>query len=178
MEAKWQGLINAMKYFCKINEQEIELSINRETDEIYVNGSKDGVHTDVVKIDDGLYHLLLENKSYLISVTNTNIYFSATIEGEEYQVEIEDNIGRLKSMYGTTGTDKKSLGKVHSPMPGLVVKIFVDVGDHVELNAPLITLEAMKMENEIKSPKKGEITDINVTLGQRIPTDTLLVTIE
>ncbi len=166
-----------MKYFCKINEQDIELSVNRETDEIYVNGSEDSAQTDLVKIDDGLYHLLLENKSYLISVTNKNIYFRTSIEGDEYQVEIEDNISRLKSMFGGTETDDKDFGKVHSPMPGLVVKIFVNVGDHVELNSPLIALEAMKMENEIKSPKKGEITDINVTLGQRISTETLLMTI-
>jgi len=166
-----------MKYFCKINEQDIELSVNRETDEIYVNGSEDSAQTDLVKIDDGLYHLLLENKSYLISVTNKNIYFRTSIEGDEYQVEIEDNISRLKSMFSSTETDDKDFGKVHSPMPGLVVKIFVNVGDHVELNSPLIALEAMKMENEIKSPKKGEITDINVTLGQRISTETLLMTI-
>ena len=75
-----------MKYFCKINEHEFQLSINHETDEIRVYGTIETADIDLVKIDGGLYHLLLENKSYLISVSNTNMYFRASIGGEEYNV--------------------------------------------------------------------------------------------
>ena len=167
-----------MKFFCKINEYEFQLSINYETDEIHINGSRETADIDLVKIDEGLFHLILENKSYLISVSNTNIYFRATVGGEEYNVEIEDNISRLKSKYGETEEDVKSLGKVYSPMPGLVANIYVSVGDDVQLNTPLLILEAMKMENEIKSPTNGKITDISVTSGQNISTETLLMTIE
>ena len=167
-----------MKYFCKINEHEFQLSINHETDEIRVYGTKETADIDLVKIDGGLYHLLLENKSYLISVTNTNMYFRASIGGEEYNVEIEDNINRLKSKYGEKAEDVNNLGKVHSPMPGLVVNIYVSVGDEVQLNTPLLALEAMKMENEIISPANGKITDISVTTGQNISAETLLMTIE
>ena len=178
METKWTGIITPLKYFCKINEYEFQLSINYETDEIHINGSRETADIDLVKIDEGLFHLILENKSYLISVSNTNIYFRATVGGEEYNVEIEDNINRLKSKYGETEEDVKSLGKVYSPMPGLIVNIYVSVGDEVQLNTPLLVLEAMKMENEIKSPVSGKITDISVTAGQNISTETLLMTIE
>ena len=167
-----------MKYFCKINEYEFQLSVNHETDEIRLNGTQETTDIDLVKIDEGLFHLILENKSFLISVSNTNIYFRASVGGEEFNVEIEDNISRLKSKYGETEKDVKSFGKVHAPMPGLVVKIFVSVGDDVQLNTPLLALEAMKMENEIKSPVSGKITDISVTAGQNISTETLLMTIE
>ena len=178
METKRSGIITSLKFFCKINEYEFQLSINYETDEIHINGSRETADVDLVKIDEGLFHLILENKSYLISVSNTNIFFRATVGGEEYNVEIEDNISRLKSKYGATEEDVKSLGKVYSPMPGLVVKIYVSVGDDVQLNTPLLVLEAMKMENEIKSHTNGKITDISVTSGQNISKDTLLMTIE
>ncbi len=167
-----------MKYFCKISEYEFQLSVNHETDEIRIYGSQETADIDLVKIDEGLFHLILENKSYLISVSDTNICFRASVGGEEYNVEIEDNISRLKSKYGVTEEDVKSLGKVHSPMPGLVVNIYVSVGDEVQLNTPLLALEAMKMENEIKSPTNGKITDISVTAGQNISTETVLMTIE
>jgi len=167
-----------LKYFCKINEYELQLSVDHKTEEIRINGTKDTTDIDLVKIDEGLFHLILDNKSYLISVSNTNIYFRASVGGEEYNVEIEDNISRLKSTYGGTEEDVRSLGKVHSPMPGLVVNIYVSVGDDVQLNTPLLALEAMKMENEIKSPTIGKITDISVTTGQNISTETLLMTIE
>ena len=167
-----------MKYFCKIDEHEFRLSINHETDEIRLSDSKEIQNIDLVKIDEGLFHLLIENKSYLVSVSNTNIYFRASVGGEEYTVEIEDDIGRLKSKYGGEEKDDKRLGKVHSPMPGHISKIYVSVGDDVLLNTPLLVLEAMKMENEIKAPTDGKITDINVTIGQNIFTETLLMTIE
>jgi len=167
-----------LKYFCKINEYEFQLSVNHRTDEIRFNGTQESADIDLVKIDEGLFHLILENKSYLISVSKTNIYFRASVGGEEYNVEIEDNISKLKSKYGVTEEDVKSLGEVHSPMPGLVVNIYVSVGDDVELNTPLLALEAMKMENEIKSPTNGKITNISVTAGQNISTETVLITIE
>ena len=62
-------------------------------------------------------------------------------------------------------------------MPGLVVKFYVSLGDDVLLNTPLLVLEAMKMENEINAPVKGKITDISVSIGQNISTETLLMTI-
>ena len=167
-----------MKYFCKINEHEFLLSVNHETDEIHVNGAKETADIDLIKIDEGLFHLLLENRSYLVSVTNTNINLRASVGGEEYTVEIEDNISRLKSKYGSTDEAVQTLGKVHSPMPGLVVKFYVSVGDDVLLNAPLLVLEAMKMENEISAPIKGKVTEISVSIGQNISTETLLMTIE
>ena len=166
-----------MKYFCKINEFEFQLSVNHETDEIRINGLQETTDIDLVKIDEGLYHLLLENSSYLVSVTDTNIDFRTSVGGEEYIVEIEDDISRLKSKYGGTDAEVKNLGKVHSPMPGLVVKFYVSVGDDVQLNSHLLVLEAMKMENEINAPIKGKITDISVSIGQNISTDTLLMTI-
>ena len=166
-----------MKYFCKINEFEFQLSVNHETDEIRINGLQETTDIDLVKIDEGLYHILLENSSYLISVTDTNIDLRASVGGEEYIVEIEDDISRLKSKYGGTDAEVKNLGKVHSPMPGLVVKFYVSLGDDVLLNTPLLVLEAMKMENEINAPIKGKITDISVSIGQNISTETLLMTI-
>jgi len=166
-----------LKYFCKINENEFQLSVDHETNEIRINGSQEIADIDLVRIDEGLYHLLLENKSYLVSITNTNIDLRASVGGKEYTVEIEDNISRLKSKYGGIESDVQSLGKVHSPMPGLVVKFYVSVGDTVEINTPLLVLEAMKMENEINAPVKGKITEINVSIGQDISAETLLLTI-
>ena len=167
-----------MKYFCKINQHELQLSVNHETDEIRLIGSKDNIDIDLVRIEEGLFHLLIENKAYLVSVSNTNVFFRASIGGEEYDVEIEDNISRLKSKHGGKEADDNSPGEVHSPMPGLIAEIYVSVGDDVELNTPLLVLEAMKMENEIKAPTNGKITEINVTIGQNIFAETLLMTIE
>jgi len=66
---------------------------------------------------------------------------------------------------------------VRSPMPGRVVKVCVSVGDEVAAGAPLLVVEAMKMENELKSRAAGRVAEIHVTAGQAVEGNTKLVTL-
>ena len=71
---------------------------------------------------------------------------------------------------------QKTPGAVVSPMPGMVLKIHVAAGDTVAIGTLLLTLEAMKMENEISSHVTGTVKGIYVKEGQSVNTgDTLLV---
>jgi acetyl-CoA/propionyl-CoA carboxylase biotin carboxyl carrier protein len=65
----------------------------------------------------------------------------------------------------TTGT---SDGVVAAPMQGTIVKVHVKAGDQVEINQPLCVLEAMKMENEVRSPNTGEVVDLRVQPGDTV----------
>ncbi|HNW56426.1 MAG TPA: biotin/lipoyl-binding protein [Bacteroidales bacterium] len=58
--------------------------------------------------------------------------------------------------------------EVKSPLPGIIVEIFVNKGDTVKKNQKLFSLEAMKMENEIKAEKDGVVESIKVTAGQAV----------
>lgn len=64
---------------------------------------------------------------------------------------------------------------IKSSMPGKVLKVFCKVGDKIEAGAPLLIIEAMKMENEIRSPQSGLVEEIGVGPGQSIQTGDLLV---
>ncbi len=65
---------------------------------------------------------------------------------------------------------------VKSPLPGLVLKVFVNVGDTVKAGQKLIILEAMKMENSIESVKDGKVSSVNVKQGESVlEGDVLLV---
>ena len=62
-----------------------------------------------------------------------------------------------------------------SPMPGLLVKLAVALGDQVKAGEELAVVEAMKMENEIQAPKNGTIMAIHVAKGDSVsPNETLL----
>ncbi len=63
-------------------------------------------------------------------------------------------------------------------MPGKVVKILVQKGDEVKLNQGLIVIEAMKMENELKSPKNGKVIEINIKEGETVESGAALILIE
>ncbi len=65
-----------------------------------------------------------------------------------------------------------------APVPGKIVDVFVKPGDHVEEGAPLVVLEAMKMENELRAPKKGTVTVVAVKKGDTAERGQLLVGIE
>lgn len=69
-------------------------------------------------------------------------------------------------------------GVVSTPMPGLVVRVTVVVGQEVHEGQVLIVVEAMKMENEYKSPVNGTITTLHVAAGQSVDAGAVLITVE
>ena len=67
---------------------------------------------------------------------------------------------------------------IQSLIPGTILKIFVKEGDIVKEGAPLLLLEAMKMQNRIEMPFTARIKKINVEIGVRIPKDSLMIELE
>ena len=69
-------------------------------------------------------------------------------------------------------------GSLLAPMPGTVVRIAVAPGDQVGAHAPVIVLEAMKMEHVIRAPAAGVVTEVNVRVGQAVDTGTELARVD
>ncbi len=74
---------------------------------------------------------------------------------------------------GSLGSAEKL---VKSPMPGRIVKLLVAPGDAVEAGQPLLVMEAMKMENEIKAKAAGKVGDLHVAVGDTVEGNAKLVT--
>ena len=66
---------------------------------------------------------------------------------------------------------------VKAPMPGLIVRLLKNVGDTVTKGERLLIIEAMKMENELKSPIAGRIKEIHVAVGRPVDKGQVLVTL-
>jgi propionyl-CoA carboxylase alpha chain len=64
------------------------------------------------------------------------------------------------------------------PMPGLIVKVDVEVGDEVQEGQALCTVEAMKMENILRAEKKSKVTKINATAGDSLAVDDVIMEFE
>jgi biotin carboxyl carrier protein len=69
-------------------------------------------------------------------------------------------------------------GEVRAPMPGRIVRILVDVGQEVEPGTPLLTIEAMKMENELRAERRGVVARIEVEEGETVNQDAVLAVLE
>ena len=68
-------------------------------------------------------------------------------------------------------------GRLKAPIPGLITRLMVQQGDTVEVGQPLLVLEAMKMENEIRATRPGTIAALHVNLGQSVIRNELLAEI-
>jgi biotin carboxyl carrier protein len=68
--------------------------------------------------------------------------------------------------------------EVMATLPGLIVAVEVAPGDEVEAGAPLVTIEAMKMQNEVRAPRHGRVGRIAVEAGQTVATGALLLRLE
>jgi glutaconyl-CoA/methylmalonyl-CoA decarboxylase subunit gamma len=68
--------------------------------------------------------------------------------------------------------------EVKATLPGLIVAIGVGPGDEVEEGAPLLTIEAMKMQNEVRAPRAGRVIEVAVSSGQTVATGASLLRLE
>jgi biotin carboxyl carrier protein len=99
-----------------------------------------------------------------------------TAGGERARVHVENE--RQRAAHGVKKeTSGKSDKLVLSPMPGRVVKIFVQRGEVVEAGQPLLVMEAMKMENEIRAPRAGTVAEVHAVAGAAVESNARLVTL-
>jgi biotin carboxyl carrier protein len=68
--------------------------------------------------------------------------------------------------------------RISAPMPGRIVRVLVKPGDHVDIKQGLVVVEAMKMENELTSPKAGTVKEVLVAEGVSVEAGKLLVVVE
>ncbi|MGD9977876.1 MAG: biotin/lipoyl-containing protein [Bacteroidales bacterium] len=134
---------------------------------------------DIAMVENGVYSILHNGKSYNIEIIPgdgpKNYYVNTFYNSHE--VEIIDAQSRY--MMSRKSTDDNATDRVIStPMPGRVVKIPVAEGDTVTKGATVITISAMKMESEYKSPIDGVIKKIYVAEGENINANQPLIEIE
>ncbi|MFZ1379533.1 MAG: acetyl-CoA carboxylase biotin carboxyl carrier protein subunit [Saprospiraceae bacterium] len=133
---------------------------------------------DIRKIDDQNFHIILNQNSFRVNVSDINIDDSLVklrVNGKEYEVKVETELEQRIASMGLNRSKKKNEDLINAPMPGLVLKVLVEKGQSVTKGEALLVLEAMKMENVIKSPHDGVIEDIFVVNKDKVDKGQLLV---
>jgi biotin carboxyl carrier protein len=116
--------------------------------------------------------------------------FTLELKGERIPVELSQIEMRTVGSAGTSRRRepvKKAAAKakgdagalgIRAPMPGKVVEVFVEPGEEVESGDVVLILEAMKMENELRTPKRGTVKAVNVKPGDSVAGNQLLVALD
>ena len=85
--------------------------------------------------------------------------------------------GAMGAMGAVSTSASAGAASVKAPMPGRIVRVLVGVGDRVAARQPVIVIEAMKMENELRSPQEGVVTHVLATPGAAVESGAVLVVV-
>lgn len=121
--------------------------------------------------------VVVDGVEFEVELDGEGTSWSATVEGQTFQIEIPDAAPVSKKKRSGGGKKKKS-GTVSANIPGKVVTVEVNEGDEVVEGQVILILEAMKMQNEIQAPLSGIVTAINCKPGDSIEANSPLVVIQ
>ena len=167
-----------MSYVATIDEREVTISVEELGGSNY-KVAIDGVEhvVDAQLIAGTLWSVLYGNGSFEVDVTRLPAEeFEVLIQGDCHRFTLMNEQRRAMIRAGGKGSAGKAM--LTSPMPGKVVKLLVGEGQEVEAGQGVIVVEAMKMENELKSAVAGKVKEIFVEEGQVVESGTKLLLVE
>ena len=116
------------------------------------------VSTSAIRIARGVYSILIGGRSFEVAAENISGATLVRANGRDYKIEIFDP--RSWQRGRGAGVELEGRQQLVAPMPGKVVRVLVKAGEKVTAGQGLVVIEAMKMQNEIRSPKAGTIEKV------------------
>ena len=165
-----------MKYFVTIGDRTVEVDLTGHTP--VVDGTPVEAHMSLLP-GTPVRTLLVDGRSHTLSAHpgDRRGRWHIALGRERFAVEAVDE--RTRAIREMTGTaDDVADRVVAAPMPGLVLKVEVEVGQAVKAGQGLVIVEAMKMENELKAPADGVVAKILVQERQTVEKGAALVVLE
>jgi biotin carboxyl carrier protein len=162
-----------MRYVVLVDGKAVEVEV--DGDRITVDGQTHSATLDVIA-GTPLRQLLLDGRPLTLSVEPLGGgRWALSPRGERWEVEVVDERTRhIRSLAG--GADRPRPAEVlKAPMPGMVVRVQVEPGQKVAVGAPLVVLEAMKMENELKAASAGVVKAVRVASGEAVEKGQVLI---
>lgn len=155
-------------------ENKLTYQVERIDGETFLNGRKK--EFEFRKLGTNRYLMLANNKVHNVDVTSlNNDVYQLKIDGQEIKAELFSFQKKILKELGLDSSMEDNINELVSPMPGAIIEIICKSGDEVAKGDPLLILEAMKMENVIKSPTSGTIQNINVDVGQSVEKNQSLI---
>jgi biotin carboxyl carrier protein len=167
-----------MQYEIEVGGRIRHVSVAREgaTFAITVDGRTRRV--DVARIDAHTLSLILDNvwpADAVVFSSPANGHLTVDVNGASVPVVLN---GRLRSADAAETKGPKGSDRLVAPMPGKVVRVLVKAGDVVSARQPLVVVEAMKMENELRAGRDGTVAEVRAREGQSVDAGALLIVIQ
>ena len=163
---------------------EIHIAGKTRSVELHRDGARwqislDGVATDAdaIEVAPGIFSILFNGASHEVRVA-PNPDGSLTLQDgpNEFRAEVADPRAWRGRKHGAVEAEGRQ--KIVAPMPGKVIRLLVKPGDKVEAGQGILVVEAMKMQNEVKSPKSGTVEKLLAKESQPVNAGDILAWID
>lgn len=158
-----------------VNES-LTFNVDLINDTVEMNGEV--MALDIFAENTHTKQILYQHKSFnvaLVAIDREEKELQIKVNGNTYDIKITTELDLLLKKLGMDSTSASKVHQVKAPMPGLVLSILVHEGQEIKKGANLLVLEAMKMENIIKSPVDAIVKKIEVLRGDKIEKNTVLI---
>lgn len=166
-----------MKYLVRIGDEQHEVLLDGEG--VHIDG--EGVAADAEQIDGTPVRLVTigeEIHRVVVRPGASRGAYTLWLDGYRFDVEALDE--RTRAIRDLAGTSAGASGPapLKAPMPGLIVRVSVQVGDQVQAGQGIVVMEAMKMENELRTTAAGVVKSIAAVPGTAVEKGALLIELE
>ena len=168
-----------MKLKARVADREEDLLLKLEEGRVAAEIGNRVYTLDVREIEPDGYLFFLNTNVHECRVTQraaSKNTFDVSIRGRSYEVTIVDP----KRLRSGQNSDRHHHGvvEIRAQMPGKIVRVQIEAGSTIEKGAGVVVVEAMKMQNEMKSPRDGVVVSINVKPGDTVNAGDVLAVIE
>ena len=141
--------------------------------EATVNGRQYRLH--VRKLEDGGFWFGWDDRSAEVIAVPRDEAYDVGINGQQVRVEFLESNKRLRRQGGGSHS---GIVEIRAPMPGKIVRVLLSESQEVKAKQGIVVIEAMKMQNEIRSPKAGRIAELTVSPGDAVGLGDLIARVE
>lgn len=180
-----------MRFNLRLDDGEHEVKTVGEPGTVILNGER--FEGKVDRPAENQRVITIGKRRYEVKVVEGEVSegrFCLELKGERIPVELAQI--EMRTVRGTAAAKQRASPKrtaakgkaeaggvgIRAPMPGKVVEVFVEPGEEVEMGDVVLILEAMKMENELRSPMKATVKAVNVKPGDSVAGNQLLVALD
>ncbi len=156
-----------MKYFVTIADREWTFNYS-ETDGKITDKNNAPIDYRFEALGNGRYLLILNGQAHIAYLKKNEEGYLVLMQGEEIEAKISDEHSKLIKELAHESGQEAGEQVIKAPIPGLVTQVLVEEGATLKKNSPLLTLEAMKMENVIKAPGDCVVEKIHVKPGETV----------
>ncbi len=166
-----------MRYLATLRDTEHEFDFEQlDANTCAVRLGEQRFELDLRRVGPGSFSVLIGNRSFDFDVTQRDEELIVTSRAGAWRINLVDE--KRRAVRAILGRHLSGRVELKAMMPGRVVSVLVNPGDQIEAEHGVLTVEAMKMENEIRTPKAGRVIEVRVAAGQTVEKGEVLAIIE